>query len=285
MAKTIIERGAKRAIEGPLTGIAAIDAFASIWHNRSLLATLVQRDINTRYRGSALGMAWLVLAPALMAIAYTYLFGFLFKARFSGGGLGHTWVGIFLGTTLYQAFSEPVGRATSLIQDQSSFVKKIVVPLRILPVVPVIPAMMSWAVSLAILCLAHLALFGPPPASTLAIPALMVPLFMFVVGICWLVSACSAFVRDLRQVVAFALTILLFLSPVFYPAEMIPSPLREIALLNPVAFAIESSRQAFLSGILPSWEWVLAYVGMSFGSFAVGYATYARLQDSFADVI
>lgn len=283
---TIIEKGRERAIEGRTTGLSALDAFATLWRNRSLGMALVQRDINLRYRGSALGIAWLVLSPAVMALAYTYLFGFLLKARFSpGGGIGHTWVGIYLGTALYNVFSEPVVRASSLIQDQASFVKKIAMPLRILPVVPVATALISCGVSLGLLLPIQVALTGMPSAAALALPAFLVPYALAVLGACWIVSACAAYLRDLRQVVGFGTTLMLFVAPVFYPHDLIPEPLRTAALLNPVAFCIVAVRGALLDGSLPPAGLYGAYLAICLASFAGGYAVYRRLQGGFADVV
>lgn len=282
---TIIEKGRESAVEGRLTGWSAADSFVSLWRFRSLTRALVMRDINLRYRGSALGLAWLVLSPAIMALAYTYLFGFLLKARFSGEGIGHTWLGIYLGTSLYALFAEPVGRSASLIQDQASFVKKIAMPIRILPAVPVATAFASGAISLTLMVVIQTAFYGPPPSAALILPVILVPYAMAVLGICWIVASCAAYVRDLRQVVGFATTVMLFVAPVFYPDHLIPEPLRTVALLNPVAFAIVSIRHAFLDGTLPPAGLLAAFAAVSCALFAGGYALYRKLQDGFADVI
>lgn len=281
----VIEKGRERQLEGPMTGWSVVDWARTLWFNRKLLAVLVRRDIDTRYRGSAFGLSWLVITPALLAVAYTYIFGVVFKGGPGAAPLASTWVGIYMGTAIFQLFAEPTTRSASLIHDQSSFVKKIAVPLRILPAVPVCTSLLTGCVAISIPLAFQTAMVGFNPALLAAVPCLLIPLFLATLGVAWGVSAAAAYIRDLRHVVAFAMTMLLFFTPVFYPVASVPERFRWLVLANPVAYAVEAVRSLSQSGSLPEALPPIAYLAACLALCAGGYAIYRRAQEGFADVV
>lgn len=283
--KTVIEAGRERAKEGRMVGISAIDGFLTLGNNIGLLRALVGRDLNLRYRGSMLGIAWIFLVPAAMAMVYTYIFGFVLKSRFGEGGLGQTWLAIYLGTTIHQVFSEVALRSASLIHEQAAFVKKIAVPLRILPVVPVATSLVAGAAAFLAFFLIQAAAIGLPPATASILPLALLPFALFLAGIAWTIAAIAAYIRDLKHVVAFLATFLLFVTPVFYPLASVPESLRWLVMANPLTYAIEVSRSLCLGIPGPSLAWTSGYVCICLATFSAGYAIYRRIQDGFADVV
>ncbi len=187
----------------PLTGHACLDWFLSPWRNRAFLSALVRRDLGARYRGSVLGLTWLVGIPLAMMGTYSVVFGGVMKVRFDAPveGPGGTILAIWAGTFLWQVLAESTGRAVGVLHDNAPYVKRVPFPLPLLPLMPLGTALVGATVSLGLYCLAYLLIVGTPPVSWLAFPAIALPLVLFAAGLAWTVSSVGAFLRDLKHVV------------------------------------------------------------------------------------
>jgi lipopolysaccharide transport system permease protein len=253
---------------------------------RHLLRDLVIRDVQSRYRGTFFGLGWLVAYPALMMAVYTFVFGGVFKSRWMNqGGLGEFVVMLFCGMIVFTLFSEAANRASSMITGNPNFVKKVVFPLELLPLVSLGGALFNASVSFAILCL--LILFGGSgfPATALLAPLVLLPLLLLTTGISWGLAALGVFFRDLGQLVGIATSTMLFLSPVFFPIASAPESVRWILNLNPLTYPIEELRHVLVIGQTPDWlhlglfqvvATIVAWVGLWF---------FQRCRPAFADVL
>jgi lipopolysaccharide transport system permease protein len=133
--------------------------------------------------------------------------------------------------------------------------------------------------------LAYVIFFGVPHATVLLFPLVIVPLALFTVGATWALASLGVYLRDVAQFISILTTVLMFLSPIFYPASAIPEKYRPIIQLNPLAPAIEQARQVLFFGHLPDWPVLLLY---SLGSALIGWLGFAWFQKTrkgFADVI
>lgn len=262
--------------------------FSSAWHNRTLIWQLLRRDIHSRYRGSALGLLWSLVTPLIMLAIYTFVFQFIFKARWSDVG-GETTLNfaiiLFLGLTIHGVLSEILTKSPVLITGNPNFVKKIVFPLVVLPWITLLGALFTFLISFTLLLAFILMELGRVPATALLLPLIVLPYFLLLLGISWFMAALGVYLRDIQQVTGTLSTLLLFLSPIFYSINTLPEKFQSLIFLNPLSFVVESARQVLIYGQLPD------FVGLAFYSFIaiviawIGYVFFNKVRPGFADVL
>ena len=243
---------------------ASLQAMArSLWHNRRLIAQMTRREVVGRYQGSILGLAWSFFNPLLMLTAYTFVFSVVFKARW-GQGDGESRaqfaVILFVGMIVHGLFAEVINRAPSLIVGNANYVKKVVFPLEILPAVSLGAALFHAVASLVVLLAAVAILTGPPNWTAALIPLVLLPLAIFSLGLAWLLAALGVFLRDVGHAVGIVTSLMLFLSPVFFPVSALPEAYRPLLLANPLTFIIEQARMVLIFKTQPDWEIGRAHV-------------------------
>ncbi len=255
--------------------------------HRHLIIRLVHREIVARYKGSTLGIAWAVLVPILSLSVYTFIFTRVFKGHWVGAEsrLGDYSLRMFCGLLIFNFFAEAITRAPRLILDNASYVKKVVFPLDVLAIVCVGSALVNGFIGFFVFLAFYLVSTGFPPLEMIFIPIILAPLALFTVGLVWILSSLGVFLRDIQHVVSVAISLMLFLTPVFYPLSALPDVARKVALFNPVAISIEACRSLIFSGALMNkWELVFASI-ISLGTFIVGNWWFSNTRRGFADVI
>ncbi|HET7546254.1 MAG TPA: ABC transporter permease [Usitatibacter sp.] len=261
---------------------------ASAWTHRGLIAALTRREVVGRYHGSMLGLAWSFFNPLLMLAVYTFVFSEVLKVRWTGGVAESRTdfaIILFAGLIVFGIFAECVNRAPTLVLSNPNYVKKVVFPLEILPWVALGSALFHAVVSLAALLLVELWYRQSVPWTAFAFPLMLVPLLLFAMGLAWLLASLGVFLRDVGQVIGVLTTVLMFVSPIFYPEASLAPKYREWLQWNPLTFVIEESRNALIFGLAPDWAqwaWLLA------ASLAVAWAGFAWFQKTrrgFADVM
>jgi lipopolysaccharide transport system permease protein len=259
----------------------------SLWRHRELVWQLTRREVLGRYRGSLLGIVWAIGNPLLMLAVYTLVFGYVFRARWGAGvdSTGEFALVLFCGLTVFGIFSEVVSRAPALILGNPTYVKKVVFPVECLPWVLLGAALFHALASFAVLVAATLLVRGALPWTIALLPLVLLPLALFALGLAWLLASLGVFLRDIGHVVNALLTVLLFVSPVFYPASSLPAPLRHALLLNPLTTVLESARGTLLWGQPPAWL-ALAACTLAGGAVAwLGLLWFERTRYGFADVL
>jgi len=259
----------------------------SFWRSRKLIARLAQREILGRYRGSYFGILWAIINPLLLLAVYTFVFTEVFKSRWNVAGHVKTdfAMAYFAGAIVYNVFAESINRAPSVIVSNPNYVKKVVFPLEILPLVVLATSLFHAVIGFLILICAC-AYLGIAPTSALAVlPLTAAALCLMTVGFVWLLGSLGVYFRDLGQVVGPLTALLLFLSPVFYPTDALPETYRWLLHLNPLTSMIEQVRTIILYGKSPDPGEVALCLGMS-GLFAwVGFAWFQKTRRGFADVM
>lgn len=258
----------------------------SVWQNRSLIRSMVRRDILGRYRGSFGGVFWTILNPLLLMATYFFVFGIVLRARFGHDPSRAGFVLYFLcGMLPWLAFSEAAGRAPFVILEHRNFVKKLVFPLETLPVNLVAAGLVTEIFALLIFVAFLLAARGSVPVTVLWLPALAIPQLLFTMGIAWFLAALGAYLRDLGQINGFLLTLWFFLTPICYPVESLPHEALAILSKNPIFVLVQGYRDLFLESRAPAFGplWKLWLVSLVL--FFAGHAWFYRLRKSFADVI
>lgn len=264
-----------------------LEMFASAWRNRGLIGQMARREVVGRYRGSVLGIVWSFFNPVLMLAVYTFVFSVVFKARWHAGSDSKTEFAIvlFAGMIMFGIFSECVNRAPSLVLSNPNYVKKVVFPLEIMPWVTLGSALFHALISLAVLLLFALVVNQALPWTAFLLPLVALPLVFLVLGLGWFLGAMGVFLRDVGQTVGLLTTVLMFLSPVFYPATALPEEFRRLLLLNPLAAVIESARDVLLWGRMPDWLALAPHFAASLLVAWLGFAWFQKTRKGFADVL
>ena len=255
---------------------------------RALAASLIAREIATRYRGSVLGVLWSFLTPLLLLAVFTFVFAVVFQTRWGVGGetsVGEFALALFAGLTTFNLFSEVVGRAPILVTSQPNLVKKVVFPLEVLPVVALGSALFQAGIAMAMLVIFQVALGTGFHATTLLVPLLVVPLCLVTLGLAWFLAALGVYVRDIGQIVPPVVTALMFLSPIFYPVSALPAWLRPIVAYSPIAYSVETVREAVIFGRLPGAASFLIALAGGLAVAALGLAFFWKTRKGFADVL
>ena len=259
----------------------------SLRRNGSLITALAKREILGRYRGSVMGIVWSFFIPLLMLAVYTFVFGSVFKSRWEAAGETRAEFPLilFAGLIVFNLFSECLNRAPTLITSNVNFVKKVIFPLEILPLVSLGSAAFHAAVSLIVWLLAHIVLIGMPQVSIILFPLVLLPMVLFVLGITWWLASLGVFLRDVSQIVNVVVTAMMFLSPIFYPASACPAELRRFLVLNPLATTVEQARAVMFFGEWPDWQ-VFA-ISLFAGAVTAwgGFAWFQITRKGFADVV
>ncbi len=235
-----------------------------------------------------MGLTWFVLHPVFMLTVYTFVFSVVFKARWGGGDEeSRTQVALilFVGMIVHGIFAEVLNRSSSLILNHVNFVKKVIFPLEILPIVAMGATLFHGCASLAVLLAACLLLNGYLYWTTLLLPLVLLPLVVLVLGFAWFVASLGVFLRDLGQVIGLFTMIMLFLSPVFYPATALPESIQPWFMANPLTFIIEQARDVVIWGHAPNWAGLGGYTVVSGFIAWGGYAWFQKTRRGFADVL
>ena len=273
--------GAAGGLPGPFAPL------RTAWHHRTLILRLANRELAARYRGSMLGFVWAVINPLLMLAVYTFVFSMVFQARWgmaTDGKVGFALL-LFSGLILFTIFAECVTRAPGLMLENVSYIKRVVFPLEILPLVTLAVAIANAGISVAVLLVFYLIVQGLPPWTALLLPLVVLPLALFTLGLSWFVSAAGVYLRDLRQIVGVMVTATMFLSPIFYPLSAIPQDMRWVLTLNPLTPILEQSKDLLFWGRIPSpGEWLLAVLA-AWAVAWLGYTWFMKTRRGFADVV
>ncbi|OPX56612.1 hypothetical protein BTE48_03970 [Oceanospirillum multiglobuliferum] len=253
-----------------------------------LLYQLVQRDIRQRYKGSWLGMGWSLITPLIMLSVYTFVFQFVFKARWPGAETGQGLefaLNLFAGLIFFTLFSDVMTRASSTITQQPNLVKKVVFPLHLLSWVVVLSALFQAVISLGILALGTLILRGEISVQFIYISLIILVFLPLLLGMAWGLAALGVYLPDTQHLTAMATAPLMFLSPVFYPVSMLPDWAQGWINLNPLTLIIEATRASALGTSWPSLENMLFYVLAALIVGVLGASGFQKLRKGFADVL
>lgn len=262
-------------------------AATSLWQHRQLIATSAKREVLLRYRGSVLGLFWSFFNPLLMLAVYTFVFSEVFKARWSGGGDSKTEFALvlFAGLLVFNLFAECINRAPALITSNPNYVKKVLFPLEILPVVTLLSALYHLSISLIVWLVAYAFLYGAPHATTLYLPLVIGPFCLLILGLSWSLASLGVYLRDVTQFISVLTTMLMFLSPIFYPASVLPIEYQKFFYLNPLTPVIEQTRSILFEGNTPNLSLIGIYWAAAAFAAWGGFAWFQKTRRGFADVL
>lgn len=259
-------------------------SITTLFQHHYLLGQLIKRDVLLRYRGAMFGVLWVFLHPLVMLGIFAFVFGQVFQSRWSQEQQGVPfWLALFSGLIAFNVFADAVSRAPAAVRGYPNYVKKVVFPVHILPLVPVGASLIHAAFNFMVL-LGALSWTGNLHPSAALYPLVLAPLVLIALGMSWFLAAWGVFIKDMNQIVPPFVQMAMFLSPVFYPANAVPPPLRPLYLYNPLSSVIESCRAVALGKAIDLHGWVIAMlVGIAIAGF--GFMFFQHSREEFADVL
>ncbi|MBY5869521.1 ABC transporter permease [Rhizobium leguminosarum] len=262
-------------------------SLSNIWACRQLLMQLWKRDFAARYKTGVLGIAWAVINPLLMLALYSFVFVSVFKMRWGSGPdvQGNFVILLFTGLMVHGFFAEFLSRAPLLISSNPSYVKKVVFPLELLPLMPLLGAIINLGIGVFLVSCLLFYVQGSVPLTIFLLPLILAPYIVLVVGMSYFLSATGVFVRDMTHVVGLVTTISMFASPVLFPLENVPENYRIFLYLNPLTTVVVQLREVTVLGIIPDLRVWAAYFFISMIVFCLGLSWFQATREGFADVL
>ena len=275
----------KQLIKKILTGC----IWAKVWRNRELTWRLTEREVLSRYKGSILGWVWTFIYPIGMLATYTIVFTQIYKAKWGINAQGTDFefaINLFAGLIVFNLVAEVATKAPNLIIQNPNYVKKVIFPLEILSITTVLASTFHAITSVGVLLLLEAyANHGHLPATLVLLPFVWLPLILGCIAMALVLSAIGVYIRDIGQIAGILVSVLLFLSPVFYPVSAVPEKLRNITQLNPIASVIEETRKVTVANKKPSNRYLLnGSIGGIIGC-EMAYLMFKKLRGGFGDVI
>lgn len=259
----------------------------ALYSNRHLIRQMAKREVVGRYRGSMLGLLWSLFNPVFMLTIYTFVFSVVFQAKWgvASDSKSEFAIILFAGLIVFNLFSETISRSPTLVLSNVNYVKKVVFPLEILPVVSIISSTFHALVSFGVLIIFKLFLNGHLEATIILLPLILLPILILTLGLSWLLAAIGVYLRDVSQTIGLTMSVLLFISPIFFPIDALPAKYQIVVLLNPLTFIIEQSRDVLVFGRLPNWGGLAVYCAVSIAIALLGLAWFQKARKGFADVM
>lgn len=259
------------------------------WAKFNLLLTLVQRDLEAQYKGSILGNLWPLLNQFSQLLIYTYVFSVILKVK-ALDGFPQTSVTfglwLFAGLIPWNSFTGGVIRGTSSVINNPNLVKKVVFPLELLPLVPILSIFVESTLGLVVLIVIVNLSSTYFHTSFWLLPFVWIPQLLMTSGLAYLSAALTVFLRDIPQSLGVILNLWFYMTPIVYPLKVIPAEWRDwVMWLNPLAGLAEVHREIVLIGEIKHWAELGTAFLISSIIFLIGLLVYRRLRPAFADVL
>lgn len=259
----------------------------TIIKNRYLLGQLVKKDIELKYKDSVLGMLWAIIVPMLMIVIYTFVFSIVFRPQWISeqGSRFEFALMMYCGLVAFNMLSDVIGRSSGIIAANVNYVKKVIFPLELLPVMITMTALFNSCVSLVVLVIAKLILTHSISVTLPMVVIVYIPLVIFTIGVSLILASVSVYLKDIASAVSVLITVLMYISPVFFTVDSVPAPYKIVCEINPLTYMIENFRNVVLYGTMPDWKYMLISCVVAVLTAWIGGIVFRRLKEGFADVL
>lgn len=284
MIKKIKKKSSEKgySIIEPPKGLVKID-FKEMWAYRDLLFILIWRNIAIRYKQTAVGVSWAIFQPVVTMTIFTIFFGRL--AKIPSENIPYP-VFVFAGLLYWNYFSAALTAASDSLVEDESIIKKVYFPRMIVPistaVTPIIDFALSFVVLFVVMAIFH---FRPNFWGILFIPVLVLITTITSSGLGLFLSSLNAKYRDVRYILGFFIQIMLFVTPIIYPASLIPPQYKWIIFLNPMSGVITVARDTLLHHADIDWKMLGVSFGLSLVFLILGLGYFRKTERFFADVL
>lgn len=281
----------------------------SLSKNRRLLTDLVSRDLRARYVASSMGFFWSVIFPLLNLFVYMFVFAFVLGSRWRPDmSRQETALIMLAGIVVWQAFAETLSRSTNTLVENQNLIQKVVFPSEVLPTYLVSSALINMLIGILI-TLGAVAWFAwvDPPApievpegtftvarhrtlgfslSIFSLPVLVMAQAVFTLGYSYFLATLNLFARDVYHLMGVALTVWMFMTPIFYPPEFVVNAgMGWILQINPMYWLIDSYREVLLYGLWPKPRNIVVFSAVAVGVFCLGSWFFMRQKSRFPDLL
>lgn len=259
-----------------------------LWTHKRLILDFVKRELESRYKGALLGRGWVLINHLALISIYTFVFSVVLKTRLK---TGHGTLGIDFALWLYCGLlpwftiNEVMSVSSRDISSKVMFVKKLVFPLEILPIVTVLAALFNMTIGLLMLVVGSVILGHGLHWTDFYVIPFFIPFFFFSSGIALLVSSLGVYFRDLGQLVGLVSMVWLYATPIMYTSSSIPKAFRGLFFINPLTQFVAYFRDSLFWGRLPNLWFLLWFLIGSLALYGIGYLTFRKIKPGFADVL
>lgn len=258
------------------------EPFIKLYKNRNMLYQTTINEIKARYAGSFLGIAWAALYPILFLGCYAIMYIYVFNVRFNMFNTNEYVILIFCGLIPFLGFQESIASGTSCVVANVGLMKNTLFPIELVPVKTVL-ASQSTQVFGMIMLLVSVSVLGKISIFTFLFIILWILQIMFSLGLVWILSSLNVIFRDLQNMIGIILLLLMMISPIAYPVNMVPENLRIFLKINPLYYIISSYQDVLMFGRLPKMSSIVPFAIMAFVTFMVGYHFFTKMKRVFAD--
>lgn len=222
-----------------------------------------------------------------MLAVYTFVFSFVFQTRWGTGSDSKLEfaLALFAGLIVHAVISECINRAPYQILNNTSYVSKVVFPLETLTWVNLFSTLFHTLISLIVWLFFYVVAYQNFNLTTLYLPLVFLPLVFYTLGLSWLLASLGVYIRDVAQLTGVFSTLLLFMSPIFYPVTALPERYQPFLYVNPLTFIIEQTRDVLMWGNTPNWLGLGITLGVSLLVAWGGFFWFQKTRKGFADVI
>jgi len=256
----------------------------ALWAYRGFIYGSVRREFQSKYRNSLLGSAWTVINPLAMIIVYTVIFSQVMQAKLPGidNGFGYS-IYLCAGSLTWGLFAEIVGRGQNIFLDNANLLKKINFPRISLPIIAVLNSGVNFVIIFT-LFITFLLLGGFWPGWVVlgVIPVLIVQL-IFAIGLGMTLGVLNVFFRDVGQFFGIFMQFWFWLTPIVYPINILPEPIRHLISFNPMASVVQSYQGIFVSGQWPDWNLLVYPLTLGLVLCLIGYRLFSRHSGELVD--
>jgi len=247
---------------------------------RSLVNSLVVRELKARYRGSFLGFLWTFLNPLLLLGVYALVFNVYLRIQ-----IEHYAGFMFVGLLPWIWFSSSLLEGTHSITSGGSLVTKVIFPSQVLPAVKILANLLNYLLSLPILFGFLWAMGIYPSWPLLWLPVIIGLHLMFIEGLVLILATINVFFRDVQHILANLLTLWFFLTPIIYPLSQVPAPFNKWAMLNPMSQITLTYQDIFFYNRNPNLRILFVFLCLSVVLLGLGMFFFERYKEIFAEKV
>ena len=255
---------------------------SELWSYRELLFFLAARDIKVRYKQTVLGAAWAIIQPVMTMVVFTVFFGKL--AGIKSDGFPYP-VFVYCGLLPWQLFAHALTQSSTSLLTEQHLITKVYFPRLIVPFASICASLVDFAVAFLVLIALQLYYQVLPGWQVLFVPLLVAFAVATAMSIGLWLSALTVRYRDLRYTIPFMTQFWMFVTPIVYPASLVPEQWRALYGLNPMAGVVEGFRWALLGKSEPPGGLIWVSVAVVSVLLISGAYYFRRVEDSFADVV
>jgi len=263
--------------------------FFQMWHHRDLIQAILRREVAERFKGSAAGWVWAVVAPLLAIAVYTVAFSgrLALPSQYIVTEDKNLSYALFIlsGIVVFNFWSEMAFRAPMLLHEYTHFIKQTIFPSDMLAIISTLRATLYTLISIVVLLIFQFSVLHSLPWTILLLPFIFIPFMAFLVGMSWFLCAIGAFTRDAGYLMINIVPLFMFATPVFYHQSMFASPWDLVIYINALTGYVEVMRDIMLVGKLPSWQVYIWTMLTSVFTFYFGYWFFDRYRNVIVDVI